>query len=79
MSEPIEKWKEEARNYIESLPSSIDGWSVSDVEKAYISAKRSTPVVELPEPFHDSISGYECDELHESLIAAGIKYRIKGE
>lgn len=82
MTEPIEKWKEEARNYIESLPSSMDEWRVSDVEKAYIAAKRSAPVVELPDMFRDYYLGrpsYDAENVHKSLTTAGINYRIKGE
>lgn len=90
--EPIERWQEEFEGAIKphfKVDSPEFNSKVRNGDyfyahmnlawTAFCIAKRSQPVVELPNPFHDSVSGYECDELHESLDAAGIQYRIKGE
>ena len=44
---------------------------LDDYWEGFLMAKRSQPVIELPTPFHDSISGYECDELHNTITDAG--------
>lgn len=80
MTEPIEKWKKEARQYVESIPYSMDDWNASDVEKAYIAGKMSQPVVELPRLGDFQIAtSLSYKKMLDSLTAAGINYRIKGE
>ena len=63
-------------------PAEIDpNHSCEDIKKilwhSFLMAKRTQPVIELPTPFNDSISGYECDELHNAITAAGYQYKVK--
>lgn len=81
MTEPIEKWKEEAREYIESIPDSMDDWNVCDIERAYIAGKMSQPVVELPavRKTPNACLAVYISQVYASLKSSGINYRIKGE
>ena len=86
MTEPTEKWKEEWEIFVSKFNTESDEWldmNLDMVFKAgYDAAKRSTPVVELPDMFRDYYLGrpsYDAENVHKSLTAAGINYRIKGE
>lgn len=93
MTEPIEKWRNEFESYsdekfISKFPSGTYQWQFMDDRwNGFTMAKRSQPVVELPNAsqiFFDtklqekgfvSAIEYVCEILEES----GINYRIKGE
>ena len=88
MTEPIEKWREE---FIELFPIAKNtkyyaehGFMDHDTNLSWHGfklAKRSQPVVELPEPYMEY--GYDEEPIEywtrRQIDDAGINYRIKGE
>ena len=84
MTEPIEKWKEEWNSFVSKFNTESDEWldmGLDMVFKAgYEAAKRSQPAVEIPRlgDFHIATS-LSYKNMIDSLTAAGINYRIKGE
>lgn len=84
----LKKWKEEFHKEF-ALTNCVDysdahGFADNEVNllwRGFKAAMRSQPVVELPMPArkdHTDVAFY-IQKLRESLAAAGIQYRMKGE
>jgi len=84
--EPIEQWRAEFKALIDDntdIPKSYRNnyWIniIEDRWQGFLMAKRSQKTIELPEqnPMIFSLRGYEANDLHDAITAAGYQFKVK--
>lgn len=85
--EQIEVWRKDfskaiGHNYTVRSDGRYVDVQIDNVWQGFLMAKRSMPVIELPDNSKEDIGGFDCfdkDTVFKAITAAGYQYKIKGE